>query len=325
MILITSKKGMNRSVEQVIDWIEHFEGNFIRLNGEDLINDGVSLSLVERHTLLEDSLRKVNVLWFRGLLHHRNYLKPVNENLKSTNDNLNELYFRLRMELFRFTSVYFEQLENVYQIPKFRSLRINKYLVLQKANNLGLEVPASLITNSKRELLQFIDVYSKVITKPLYETLYFDLDKKVVLFKYELVDSNKLKAYSERFFISFFQEYINKEIEIRTFFLNEDFYSMAIFSQLDQKTKVDFRNYNNSKPNRTVPYNLPKEIIDKLKALMSILELNTGSIDLIKAKDGKYYFLEVNPTGQFGMTSFPCNFYLEKKIAKFLIHKDEKK
>ena len=30
-------------------------------------------------------------------------------------------------------------------------------------------------------------------------------------------------------------------------------------------------------------------------------------------------FLEVNPVGQFGMVSLPCNYQLEKRIAQYLI------
>ena len=51
---------------------------------------------------------------------------------------------------------------------------------------------------------------------------------------------------------------------------------------------------------------------------MSKLNLNCGSLDLVLDNNGIYYYLEVNPVGQFGMVSFPCNYYLEKKIAEFL-------
>jgi hypothetical protein len=37
-------------------------------------------------------------------------------------------------------------------------------------------------------------------------------------------------------------------------------------------------------------------------------------------KKGEYVFLEVNPIGQFGMVSAPCNYNLEKKIAQYLIN-----
>ncbi len=99
---------------------------------------------------------------------------------------------------------------------------------------------------------------------------------------------------------------------------------MGIFSQNNSKTKEDFRNYDQNLPNRNVPIKLPLDIEGKLKKLMKKLNLNSGSIDLIYTIDNKYVFLEVNPVGQFGMVSFPCNYNLEKKIAEFLIKNHEK-
>jgi D-alanine-D-alanine ligase-like ATP-grasp enzyme len=94
---------------------------------------------------------------------------------------------------------------------------------------------------------------------------------------------------------------------------------MAIFSQMDDKTNTDFRKYNIKKPNRNIPFQLPKSIEKKLWQFMQELELNTGSIDIVVDKSNNYYFLEVNPIGQFGMVSFPCNYLLEKKVAEHLI------
>jgi len=46
--------------------------------------------------------------------------------------------------------------------------------------------------------------------------------------------------------------------------------------------------------------------------------LNSGSIDILVTPNNEYVFLEVNPVGQFGMVSQPCNYYLEKRIAERL-------
>ncbi|MPT35513.1 MAG: hypothetical protein E2604_10600 [Flavobacterium sp.] len=56
----------------------------------------------------------------------------------------------------------------------------------------------------------------------------------------------------------------------------------------------------------------------KLKKLMKVLKLNSGSIDMLVSSNNEYVFLEVNPIGQFGQVSKPCNYYLEKQIAKEL-------
>ena len=122
-----------------------------------------------------------------------------------------------------------------------------------------------------------------------------------------------------KFSPSLFQGYIEKEYELRIFFLDDSFYSMVIFSQSNEKTKIDFRNYDIEKPNRVCPYSLPKKIERKITKLMNTIGLNTGSIDMIKSTDGNYYFLEVNPSGQFGMTGIPCNYDLYEKVASYLI------
>ncbi|MEM9261789.1 MAG: grasp-with-spasm system ATP-grasp peptide maturase, partial [Bacteroidota bacterium] len=62
---------------------------------------------------------------------------------------------------------------------------------------------------------------------------------------------------------------------------------------------------------------------EKLELLMRKLELNTGSIDLMVSEEGEYYFLEVNPGGQFSAPSERANFNLEKRVAETLIEQDQ--
>jgi glutathione synthase/RimK-type ligase-like ATP-grasp enzyme len=57
---------------------------------------------------------------------------------------------------------------------------------------------------------------------------------------------------------------------------------------------------------------------------MADLGLETGSIDLIRTPDGRTVFLEINPVGQFGMISHPCNYNLERVVAEHLIERDDR-
>ncbi|MBU3050633.1 hypothetical protein KNV96_21075, partial [Chryseobacterium indologenes] len=116
-----------------------------------------------------------------------------------------------------------------------------------------------------------------------------------------------------------------KEYELRVFHLKGKNYSMAIFSQNDPTTSVDFRNYNQEKPNRFIRYQIPKDLDRKVTKLMKALNLQTGSIDIIKGIDGEYYFLEVNPFGQFRMTSYRCNYNLHYEMALLLKKMDHEK
>jgi glutathione synthase/RimK-type ligase-like ATP-grasp enzyme len=135
------------------------------------------------------------------------------------------------------------------------------------------------------------------------------------------VSEQDVAALPETVFPSLVQAMVEKSWEVRAFYLAGDLYAMAIFSQGDRQTEVDFRRYNRARPNRAVPYRLPGEVAEKLRALMRELAMETGSLDLIRTPDGRHVFLEVNPAGQFGMVSHRCNYRLEKRVAEHLIER----
>jgi ATP-GRASP peptide maturase of grasp-with-spasm system len=204
------------------------------------------------------------------------------------------------------------------------STPINKLKVLLKAKEMGFNIPETYICSTKVELAAILLQHSSLITKSIGDLLPINNNKKFINFLTKEITNEVLENLPDTFFPSLFQKKIDKEYEIRTFYFFGKCYSMAIFSQSDTTTAVDFRYYNDEKPNRTVPYTLPSRIEKKIVKLMNHLNLNTGSIDLMKNNLG-YYFLEVNPTGQFGMTEYPCNYPLAKLVAQKLIELDEKK
>jgi ATP-GRASP peptide maturase of grasp-with-spasm system len=159
------------------------------------------------------------------------------------------------------------------------------------------------------------------MTKPIQRSFDVTFDDKKYLSLTKRISNENLSEIPDIFFLSLFQEEIKKQYEIRSFYLDGEFYSMAIFSQKDAQTSEDFRHYNYEKPNRTVPYKLPEEICSKLKIFMNEIGLNCGSFDIIYDLDGNYIFLEVNPVGQFGFVSYPCNYYVERRIAEIFKQK----
>lgn len=195
----------------------------------------------------------------------------------------------------------------------------NKLHVLELAKSSNLQIPTTFVLNTKRDLERKIEEHEELITKAISDGIYvYNPDYSFYSYT-ELINKNSLGAIPETFHPSLFQVKINKKFEIRTFYLNGEFYSMAIFSQNSQKTKIDFRKYDGLKPNRTIPYRLPPEVEAALENVLSELELNTASIDLIVNDRDEYVFLEINPVGQFSMVSYPCNYNLEKKVADYIL------
>ncbi len=214
---------------------------------------------------------------------------------------------------------YYDQNNGCYWLNNPSDLHKNKGIQLNTARSCGLSVPDTLITKNKDEIKYFIKNHERSIIK------FSDLQSKQAgskaylsytqIITPEKLDKVKLAA------PCIVQEYIEKEVEIRTFFLNGKCYSMAIFSQNDEQTKIDFRKYNYKKPNRNVPFQLPAVQEKQVADFMQQLRLNCGSLDIILTPDNRFVFLEVNPVGQFGMVSYPCNYYLEEKVARLLTEK----
>jgi ATP-GRASP peptide maturase of grasp-with-spasm system len=195
----------------------------------------------------------------------------------------------------------------------------NKLMELETAKKVGLRIPRSYIVTNKQDLKELlIESKKDFITKALSNGIY-QFTKKYGYYSYtEKITSENVDSFPEHFFPSLVQEEIKKKYELRVFCLNDEFYPMAIFSQNKDLTKIDFRKQNSDSPIRFVPYLLPTDVKQLLKEFLKKFSLNTGSIDLIVDENGNYIFLEINPVGQFGMTSRPCNYFLEKKIAETL-------
>lgn len=323
MLLILSEKG-DLSTNDVIDWLVYFNVPFIRLNSDE--SNGIELSVENNQsgiicTIKTDnhyfSLHEITAFWYRrgGIPQFKIPGKSIDEAFEKNISGKIKDYLNLESRtLYAFIHKLLDKIPN--KIGSSEKAGVNKLLVLEKAQELGLKVPKWCVSMKTEHSLDFIDfVGGEVITKGIWESLIASTEDSGYSTYTELITLSKFDAFPNEHFPSMLQEKINKKYEIRSFYLLGQFWSMAIFSQKDPQTSIDFRKYNDDRPNRTVPFKLPDEIELKLKKLMHFLELETGSIDILVDESDDFIFLEINPVGQFGMTSSPCNYNLEKEIA----------
>jgi ATP-GRASP peptide maturase of grasp-with-spasm system len=327
MILILSENS-DSSTEQVMDWIERLGHRCIRVNGEDVDGGGPFTLWMDETGGWFDSLtntpkNEVKAVWYRRWGHARRYhgvsllndrgagMQPYKVSLSAS--------FHLARELSTLSEGVFSAYEAAYWLGDPSNDTPNKLLVIREAVRAGLDVPVTLVSSDREAVHAFAAEYGRIIMKPLGDVAMFQFGRDFYLTYTTECTPELLDRGPPRFFPTLFQERLEKEYELRVFYLAGDLYAMAIFSQGDAQTEGDFRRYNRRKPNRNVPYALPGEVAERLRALMRALKLNTGSLDLVRTTDGRYVFLEVNPIGQFGMVSDPCNYHLERRIAQHLI------
>ena len=321
MILIGSIQN-DRSTNDVIDWLNYYKEEYIRVNPETKItdlrvgfNDNNELSVKIEDTLVD--LKDVKSYWFRRGRFNLSEMVPDKGNMS---ESVKEgIYSHLINEELKTIEKYIVYvLEQKKKLGSYYTGNANKLKSLKIALEVGLTIPDTIVSTTKNILSDFFDKKNGIISKGVQDIMSFISSDKSFCYKTEEVTKDDIDEMNRSFFPSLLQSNIEKLYELRVFYMNGEFYSMAIFSQADEQTKVDFRNYNREKPNRNVPYKLPPDIENKLDLFMKKMNLDTGSIDIIVTPEFEYVFLEVNPVGQYGMTSIPCNYHLDERIAKYL-------
>lgn len=325
MIIIFTIK-YDISTSNVIQWLQHFNQEFIRINSDDDIFKLVSIE--ENKIIFRNSItnKEYNLYdakscwWRRNGISKNTFTNNKNENLFFKDLDLTSLIKgngnilieeTEHLKEYIYTKIYENCKINIGK-PLFN---LNKLKVLDIASKHGLKVPKYKIITNTEQINEF-----ESVTKAISNGIYKIIDNHSFYSYTEKLNLTKLKNKSIDVFPSLQMELIEKKLEIRCFYIDGYFFSMAIFSQTSEQTKIDFRKYNNKIPNKTEPFLLPTEIENKLERVFKELNLNCGSVDLIVDNNDNYYFLEINPVGQYGMVSDPCNYELDKLIAKYLVN-----
>ena len=321
MILILSHKSYEQGTDPVSEWLLYYKYPFRKIVVEDLLNSHLLIDTQKKEVTLDGiSLTKeVQTVFYRRFKTNLDIYKGID--LGSLSDRIKK---ESNAELNAVIDFIFFLLKDKLWVPKTTAFSINKEVVLFTARKLGFNVPQSIITTSKNELTRFKRQVKGVIYKPLELISYY----KTGYYTYSSYTTPLSKVAMNRipttFFPSLFQELIDAEYEIRTFYLDGHFYSSAVLRpQFEQDHNVDIKLDFDKMETDWVTYELPNEIKEKITLLMNTLELITGSIDIIKCKNGKYYFLEVNPVGQYLAPSYLCNYNIPKIISEWLIEKDK--
>lgn len=285
--------------------IIYSEDEIIGINFE--FNHGTnSVNLIFKNQTV--NLSKINFVWHRG-----GYLNFAPFLLV---DNIIKQSVYLEIESLK--NYIYKLLENkkYLSLPRHEFLN-NKIINLTIAEKNGLRVPPYIITTNKNDLYKFFNKnQNRIITKGIYSLFELKNENITLNIGTKRVCQEHFKIIPEFFTPSFYQKEIEKKYEIRSFFFVNKLYSIALFSQENSETTLDFRNYEVF--TRIEACQLNKNLVRKICNFMNELDLKIGVIDFIVSTDNKYYFLEVNPCGQAIRISVEGNYDIEMLIANYL-------
>lgn len=176
----------------------------------------------------------------------------------------------------------------------------NKQLQLQLAQQLGLVIPKTLITNDPDSVRQFYrGCEGNVVAKMLSSFAVCEEGQERVVFTNAVKAEDLEDLESLRFSPMTFQERISKALELRVVLIGDRVFTASIDSQEYERSRVDWRRDAVARLDAWRPFDLSDEVAGKLQTLLDSFGLQYGAFDLILKPDGQYVFLELNPTGEF--------------------------
>lgn len=162
---------------------------------------------------------------------------------------------------------------------------------LQLARSIGLSIPETLITNDPATARDFIAASGPgtVVRKAFRNIAEAPRETSIVS------EEDLAKIDTVRFAPVIFQRFVPADLDLRVTFVEDELFAAAIRSSAEYQT--DYR------PGvghaEVFPYELPDEVGEKLRRLMTDLDLRFGGIDLRVTPQGEHVFLEVNPAGEY--------------------------
>ncbi|WP_158918710.1 MvdC/MvdD family ATP grasp protein [Caulobacter sp. S45] len=180
--------------------------------------------------------------------------------------------------------------------PAAIALAEDKPRQLILARSLGFEVPETLVTNDPDELEAFIAGPTSV-GKPLRHAL-LEGSSDAVIFtsRVDRAIARDAAAVAAAPFI--LQREIVKKVDVRVTVIGDRVFTTAIHSQDRTESEVDWRRGDGLELTHA-PMDLPPSLAEQCCALVASLGLTFGAIDLVQALDGRFWFLEINPNGQW--------------------------
>jgi glutathione synthase/RimK-type ligase-like ATP-grasp enzyme len=197
-----------------------------------------------------------------------------------------------------------------------RVAALPKPMELVLAARCGLDVPATVISNSSRQVRNFANGSHAVVRK-LFSPHVFDEAGRSLVGHTRLVSGDDLVDLDCVVLTAHqVQCYVDKVMDVRVVVVGERIFPVAIHP-LSDVARVDFRADYHALRHEIIE--LPDAVRRGIRRFMTESGLMMASIDFSVGRDGCYYFLEFNPAGgQYGWLEAKTGVRLTEAVADLL-------
>jgi ATP-grasp ribosomal peptide maturase len=187
---------------------------------------------------------------------------------------------------------------------------------LRVAAECGLSVPRSIVTNVGTEARQFAEqVGGNLVYKSLSTGVVTDQNQARIIYTTRLT-AGDLDDRSIGLCCHLFQEWVPKEFDVRLTVIGDRRYAVAVHAH-SPEAEVDWRSHYAGLSYRVceTPIAVRRDVITYLRTF----GLSFGAFDFSVTPDGRWWFLECNPAGQWGWIAEEIGLPIAEAIADELM------
>lgn len=283
---------------------------FYRLNRDEFLKHKITVDLQKKSMVIsiedeeyEAQFENLKGVFFRAPVFLRTQAK--------TELTVNEQLERNQWSSFLRNLIVFKN-ANWINYPVSTYCAENKLFQLYTAKECGLSVPYTFVANCTEFGLE---TDKKYVVKSLDAALFYDTENNKEMFTYSnVVSGAELQEYDLTSAPVFVQEFLNPKIDCRVTYVHGKLFPVKIL----QNGKGMYGDWRLRKEElEYIPFKLPVYVEDAICKLMKKLNLDFGGIDLALVS-GEYYFIEVNPTGEWGWLEVKTGISISETIKKAL-------
>jgi len=314
VLLISNKEDI--TTDCVVNSLHKRSVPFYRLNTEE-IGTFVFLNLdisKGRYTLYDAHLNKeFDLKGFKSVY----YRRPEIPKFDSTQLNDIEQKF-LSRECWKTIEGLCKLLSTAFWISPLSAIREaeNKIWQLKVAKEIGFCIPDSTITNTPSRYNIFMDRNNHDCVVKALSSAKLGKESDEVAFTHKLEQS--YDEHTIKLCPSYLQQNIHRDYDVRVIVIGTEVYAFSIRLADGNTDFIDWRA--EEAPLKYEHVVIPEDVSRMCQCLVKKMNLSFGAIDLIKGIDGNYYFLEINPNGQWAWLEAETGVRLSDKIVDLLKH-----
>ena len=283
---------------------------FYRLNRDEFIKHNIVVDLQKKSMMIsiEDQEYNIQFEQLKGVF----YRAPVFLRTQAKAElSVQEQLERNQWSSFLRNLIIFQN-ANWINNPVYTYRAENKMFQLCVAESCGLQIPKTYVSNISVNMLER---EKKYIVKSLDTALFYDTQNNKEMFTYSnVVSGEELQDYELASAPIIIQEFLNPKVDCRVTYIQGKLFPVKILQNGeglygDWRLRKDELEY--------VPFQLPTNISVAICKLMQKLEIQFGGIDLAIVGE-KYFFIEVNPTGEWGWLEIKTGMQISQTIKKAL-------